>query len=50
MNNLHGSKTKRNQKWFTVKQHIAYLGKELKKAEIALALGNTGYYQQYLRK
>lgn|SRR3989338_2482921 len=33
-------------KWFTVKQHIAYLGKELKKAEIALSLGNTGYYQE----
>lgn len=33
-------------KWFTEKQHIAYLGKELKKAEIALALGNTGYYQE----
>ena len=32
--------------WFTEKQHIAYLGKELKKAEIALALGNTGYYQE----
>lgn len=33
-------------KWFTEKQHIAYLGKELKKAEISLALGNTGYYQE----
>jgi len=33
-------------KWFNKKQHIAYLGKELKKAEIALALGNTGYYQE----
>jgi|TARA_B100002003_G_C14054309_1_gene507698 hypothetical protein len=33
-------------KWFTNKQHIAYLGKELKKAEIALALGNEGYYQE----
>ncbi|MBI5398321.1 DUF4346 domain-containing protein [Candidatus Woesearchaeota archaeon] len=32
--------------WFTEKQHIAYLGKELKKAEIALALGNIGYYQE----
>jgi len=32
--------------WFKNKQHIAYLGKELKKAEIALALGNTGYYQE----
>ena len=32
--------------WFNQKQHVAYLGKELKKAEIALALGNTGYYQE----
>ena len=35
-----------NLNWFSNKQHIAYLGKELKKAEIALALGNTGYYQE----
>ena len=35
-----------NLQWFTEKQHMAYLGKELKKAEIALALGNTGYYQE----
>lgn len=35
-----------NLPWFTEKQHIAYLGKELKKAEIALALGNSGYYQE----
>ncbi|PIO00263.1 hypothetical protein COT72_00980 [archaeon CG10_big_fil_rev_8_21_14_0_10_43_11] len=34
------------QEWFTQKEHVAYLGKELKKAEIALALGNTGYYQE----
>lgn len=32
--------------WFNNKQHIAYLGKELKKAEIALALGSNGYYQE----
>ncbi|MEK6960536.1 MAG: hypothetical protein AABX47_05145 [Nanoarchaeota archaeon] len=32
--------------WFTNKQHIAYLGKELKKAELALAMGNKGYYQE----
>ncbi|MBI4140391.1 DUF4346 domain-containing protein [Candidatus Woesearchaeota archaeon] len=37
---------KNNLQWFIEKQHIAYLGKELKKAEIALALGNTGYYQE----
>ena|GEM_PF-1040522 len=35
-----------NLQWFTEKQHIAYLGKELKKAEIALVLGNSGYYQE----
>src|SRR3989338_10193046 len=35
-----------NLQWFTKKQHTAYLGKELKKAEIALALGNSGYYQE----
>lgn len=35
-----------NLQWFAEKQHIAYLGKELKKAEIALALGNSGYYQE----
>jgi hypothetical protein len=37
---------KHDLKWFNEKQHIAYLGKELKKAEIALAMGNTGYYQE----
>jgi len=35
-----------NLNWFNKKQHIAYLGKELKKAEIALVLGNTSYYQE----
>ena len=34
-----------NLNWFTRKDHIAYLGKELKKAEIALSLG-TNYYQE----
>ena len=37
---------KNNLQWFTEKSHIAYLGKELKKAEIALALGNSSYYQE----
>ena len=32
--------------WFTRKDHIAYLGKELKKAEIALAMGNSAYFQE----
>ena len=37
---------KKNVSWFTEKQHIAYLGKELKKAELNLAMGNSGYYQE----
>ena len=36
---------KNNLKWFNRKDHAAYLGKELKKAEIALILG-TEYYQE----
>jgi len=32
--------------WFTDKGHIAYLGKELKKAQLALALGSNSYYQE----
>lgn len=32
--------------WFKDKGHIAYLGKELKKAELALALGQNNYYQE----
>ena len=31
--------------WFTDLTHVAYLGKELKKAEIALATGGS-YYQE----
>ena len=31
--------------WFQEKDHIAYLGKELKKAELALAMGQNAYYQ-----
>lgn len=37
---------KHGTKWFNVMQHAAYIGKELKKAEIALAMGNNGYYQE----
>ncbi len=33
------------KEWFTVKDHIAYIGKELKKAEVALVMGTT-YYQE----
>jgi hypothetical protein len=32
--------------WFKEKTHIAYLGKELKKAELALVMGNSGYFQE----
>ena len=32
--------------WFKNKGHAAYLGKELKKAEIALALGQNNYFQE----
>lgn len=35
----------RAKEWFTNLKHIAYLGKELKKAEIALATGGS-YYQE----
>ncbi len=35
-----------HQEWFTIKEHIAYLGRELKKAEMHLAFGNSGYYQE----
>ncbi len=45
-NTIFDYETTHNVQWFTNKQHIAYLGKELKKAEMALALGNTGYYQE----
>ena len=34
-----------NCKWFQVLDHAAYIGKELKKAEISLALG-CDYYQE----
>lgn len=37
---------KNNLKWFTEKSHIAYLGKELKKAEMNLAIGNSSYFQE----
>jgi len=32
--------------FFREKTHTAYLGKELKKAEIALATGNNAYFQE----
>lgn len=32
--------------WFKTKEHIAYLGKELKKAEIAMAMGIKDYFQE----
>ena len=36
---------KHGKQWFNSKTHMAYLGKELKKAEMALAIGST-YYQE----
>ena len=35
----------RSSDWFTDPTHVAYLGKELKKAEITLATGGS-YYQE----
>jgi len=32
--------------WFTDKGHVAYLGKEFKKAQLALSLGNNAYFQE----
>ncbi len=32
--------------WFREKTHLAYIGKELKKAEWALVTGNNAYYQE----
>lgn len=37
---------KHNVLWFEEKTHIAYLGKELKKAELALVMGNSSYFQE----
>ena len=37
---------KHRLKWFTDPVHVAYLGKELKKAEIALVTGNESYFQE----
>jgi hypothetical protein len=34
------------QQWFKSKGHAAYLGKELKKAELALVLGQNNYFQE----
>lgn len=37
---------KHRTEWFRDKGHTAYLGKELKKAELALALGQNNYFQE----
>ena len=37
---------KNKTEWFKEKSHIAYLGKELKKAELALVQGNGTYWQE----
>ncbi len=36
---------KHKRSWFKEKTHIAYIGKELKKAELALVLGQNNYFQ-----
>ena len=40
------SEKKQKKEWFKEKTHSAYLGKELKKAELALSLGNNAYFQE----
>ncbi len=42
---LFESEKSQSQPWFTNKEHIAYLGKELKKAELALQ-NNSEYIQE----
>ena len=37
---------KHNVEWFKSKDHVAYLGKELKKAEIAMTIGIKDYFQE----
>ena len=37
---------KHKLRWLTEKTHIAYLGKELKKAETALVMGHSSYFQE----
>ena len=37
---------KNKVQWFEDKSHIAYLGKELKKAEMALVMGHNAYFQE----
>ena len=37
---------KQGMVWFMGKGHMAYLGKELKKAEWALVTGQNGYFQE----
>lgn len=36
----------KHREWVTTLDHAAYLGKEIKKAEIALVLGVKDYYQE----
>ena len=37
---------KHKKQWFKSLGHCAYLGKELKKAELALVLGQNSYFQE----
>lgn len=41
-----GYEERKGLNWFQRKDHLTYLGKELKKAEIALAAGQNSYYQE----
>lgn len=42
---IFGYERKHHKQWFSDKAHAAYIGKELKKAEIALVLGQNNYFQ-----
>ena len=43
---IFNAEKKSGREWFRDKGHVAYLGKELKKAEWALVVGNSGYFQE----
>lgn len=43
---IFGYEKKHHLKWFGDKGHMAYLGKELKKCELALTLGQNNYFQE----
>lgn len=45
-NAVFNEQKKNKLEWFKEPTHIAYLGKELKKAELCLALGANSYFQE----